>query len=100
MKRYEGQSAGNVCEAARAGAAIETVGMRLSHYFAGNAVCQKAGRLRDITIIRIILMSARPNDKATVFGAFVRKPFAIDVLLACIVRTLEETGTTRAPFPH
>jgi two-component system response regulator MprA len=50
--------------------------------------------------IPIILMSAGPHDGARVHGPFVRKPFAIDVLLACIARTLEETDTARAPIPH
>jgi DNA-binding response OmpR family regulator len=50
--------------------------------------------------IPIIFMSARPPDGAVERGAFVRKPFGMDILLACIARTLEETDTARAPVPH
>ena len=47
----------------------------------------------------IILMSAGPKDAAAVNAAFVGKPFAMDVLLACIARTLEETDPARPLAP-
>lgn len=50
--------------------------------------------------IPIILMSARPKDRGVVSGPFVSKPFAMDVLLECVARTLKETETARAPAPH
>jgi FixJ family two-component response regulator len=50
--------------------------------------------------IPIILMSAGPNDGATVRGSFVRKPFEVDALLTCIARTLEETNPARTLAPH
>jgi hypothetical protein len=59
----------NVCEAARAGAAIETVGMRSSRYFADNAVCQKAGRLRNKAILR-----KRTGDRREGWNAARRAP--------------------------
>jgi DNA-binding response OmpR family regulator len=50
--------------------------------------------------IPIILMSAGPKDGAAVSAAFVRKPFDMDVLLACIARTLDGTDAARTLAPH
>ena len=50
--------------------------------------------------IPIVLMSAKPNDGAAMGRAFIRKPFEMDILLACIARTLDGTDPARAPVPH
>ena len=50
--------------------------------------------------IPIVLMSAKPYDGAAVDAAFIRKPFEVGILLACITRTLDEKDTARTQAPH
>jgi CheY-like chemotaxis protein len=58
-------------------------------------------RLDGVSLVRrLVETSAGPSEGAAVSAAFGRKPFAMDVLLACIARTLDETDAAHVPVPH